>query len=98
VTGSVAALNGHLHILEYLSEHKYDEYDWTACGHAAWDGHFDCLKYLHETAKAPWNSKAVQAAHERNQAECLQYLLENDCPLPDGWSYEGGILRTGNNQ
>ena len=52
----------------------------------------DCLKYLHETAKAPWNSQAVRRAHENIPPECVQYLLDNDCPLPDGWSYEDGEL------
>ena len=91
-TAAWAAGNGHLHILEYLVERKYDIFCAAACADAAWSGHLDCLKYLHETAKAPWNSHAVQWAHKRNHPECLQYLLDNDCPLPDGWRYEGGML------
>ena len=63
-----------------------------ACEVAAQNGQLDCLKYLHETAKVPWDSCAVRYAHENNQPECLQYLLDNDCPLPDGWSYEDGEL------
>ena len=31
-TATWAAENGHLHILEYLVERKYDEYDECACG------------------------------------------------------------------
>ena len=89
-----AAKNGHLHILEYLFERKYDKYSTGACERAAEYGHLDCLKYLRETAKAPWDSRAVRFAHENNQTECLQYLLDNDCPLPEDWSYEGGELRT----
>ena len=58
------------------------------------NGHLDCLKYLHETAKAPWNSGAVRDAHKNDHPDCLQYLLDNDCPLPTGWSYEGGTLHT----
>jgi len=57
------------------------------------NGHLDCLKYLHETAKAPWDEDAVWEAHDNNQTECLQYLLDNNCPLPEGWSYEDGELR-----
>ena len=64
-TASCAALNGHLHILEYLVERKYDQYNECACANAAENGHLDCLKYLHETAKAPWDEDAVVRARER---------------------------------
>jgi hypothetical protein len=30
----------------------------------------------------------VREAHKYNETECVQYLLDNDCPLPDGWRYE----------
>jgi hypothetical protein len=89
----LAAENGHLHILEYLVERKYDQYDEGACERAAANGHLDCLKYLHETAKAPWSYLAVHNAHYNKHPECLQYLLDNNCPLPRGWRYEGGVLR-----
>ena len=93
-TAVYAAENGHLHILEYLVERKYDEFH-CACDSAAEYGQLDCLKYLHETAKVPlddWN--AVLEARENKHTECVQYLLDNNCPLPSGWSYEGGILHT----
>jgi len=92
LTASWAAKNGHLHILEYLVERKYDKYSVHACAYAALEGHLDCLKYLHKTAKAPWDYMAVRKAHENNHPECVQYLLDNDCPLPEGWSYEDGEL------
>ena len=91
-TAAWAALNGHLHVLEYLVERKYDKYDERACECAAVNGHLDCLKHLHETAKAPWDYWAVRLAHKNNQTECVQYLLDNNCPLPPGWRYEGGTL------
>ena len=90
-TATRAASNGHLHILEYLVERKFDELE-DACEFAAKNGHLDCLKYLHETAKAPWDYLAVREAHDYNETECVQYLLDNDCPLPDGWRYEHGEL------
>jgi hypothetical protein len=93
-TAAYAAQNGHLHILEYLVERKYDKFSAWACENAAKCGHLDCLKYLRETAKAPWNYLAVRSAHKNKHTECLQYLLDNDCPLPFGWSYEGGKLYT----
>ena len=89
-----AAQNGHLHILEYLVERKFDEFTEWACRNAATHGHLDCLQYLHETAKAPWDSAAVRKAHKNKHPECVQYLLDNNCPLPSGWSYEGGKLYT----
>ena len=93
-TAAWAAKNGHLHILEYLVEREFDQFDEYACMLAATHGHLDCLKYLHETAKVPWDYLAVRWAHQNNHPECLQYLLDNDCPLPRGWRYEGGTLHT----
>ena len=91
-TAAWAAANGHLHILKYLVERKYDEYDEFSCSNAAENGHLDCLKYLRETAKAPWDDDAVREAHENNHPECVQYCLDNDCPLPYRWFYEDGEL------
>jgi len=91
-TAVCAAQSGHLHILEYLVERKYDQFDTWACKNAAMNGQLDCLKFLHETAKAPWNSEAVREAHENDHPECVQYLLDNNCPLPEGWRYEHGEL------
>ena len=92
-TATWAAQNGHLHILEYLVERKFDEYHALACFYAAKNGHLDCLKYLRETAKAPWDSHAVREAHYYDHTECLQYCLDNNCPLPEGWSYANGELQ-----
>ncbi len=93
-TANWAALTGHLHILEYLVERKYDKYCEWACVHATATGQLDCLKFLRETAKAPWDSYSVREAHENNYPECVQYLLDNNCPLPEGWRYEHGELHT----
>jgi len=93
-TSAWATLKGHLHILEYLVERKYDKFNKDVCKYAAMTGHLDCLKFLRETAKAPWSCYAVRDAHKYNQPECLQYLLDNDCPLPEGWRYEDGTLHT----
>ena len=71
---------------------KYDKYRRSCVCMGGQSGHLDCLKYLHETAKAPWNYLAVREAHENNHPECLQYLLDNNCPLPTGWRYEGGTV------
>ncbi|CCO20443.1 predicted protein [Bathycoccus prasinos] len=93
-TANCAARSGHLHVLEYLVERKYQyaQFNTYACQCVAAYGHLDCLKYLHETAKAPWNYLAVEKAHANNHPECVQYLLDNNCPLPPGWRYEDGEL------
>ena len=59
MTANFAAANGHLHILEYLVERKFDQHSEGACVWAAKNGHLDCLVYLRETAKAPWDEDAV---------------------------------------
>jgi len=104
-TAACVAVKGHLHILEYLVERKYDQFNTYACENAAAFGHLDCLKYLRETAKAPWDYRAVRGAQRavryaqvNKQTECLQYLLDNNCPLPPGWRYEDGTLRTSDNR
>ena len=93
-TAECAAESGHLHILEYLVEREYDQYSEYACELAAENGHLDCLKYLRETAKAQWDEDAVFWTHKYNHPECLQYLLDNNCPLPPGWSYKDGTLHS----
>ncbi|CAL6335641.1 unnamed protein product [Bathycoccus prasinos] len=90
-TATRAAENGHLHILEYLVDRKF-AFNTQACQAAAAHGHLNCLKYLHETAKWPWDEEAVRYAQWNKHPECLQYLLDNNCPLPSGWSYENGEL------
>ena len=35
---------------------------------------------------------AVEKAHYYNHPECVQYCLDNNCPLPKGWSYVNGEL------
>jgi len=93
-TATWAAGNGHLRILEYLVERKYNKYFINACTSAAGQGYLDCLKFLHEVAKAPWGKSTLYDAYVHNHPECVKYLLENNCPLPRDWRYEGGILRT----
>jgi ankyrin repeat protein len=85
-----AAENGHLHILEYLVERKYDKYNEDACEYAAENGHLDCLKYLHETAKAPWDySGRTRSAREQTPRMCT-IPPRQQLSLPDGWRYEDG--------
>ena len=90
-TSEWAARNGHLRILEYLFERGYDEFLWAVTS-AATNGHLDCLKFLCDTAQGGWASLDVKEAHKYNHSECLQYLLDNGCPLPEGWRYEDGEL------
>ena len=75
-TDAWAAGGGHLHILEYLVERKYDQYDNYACFLAAEFGHLDCLKYLHKLAKAPWASDTASIAADNGHLHILEYLVE----------------------
>ena len=50
------------------------------------------LGRLQLVEKAPWDSLAVRSSYENNEPDCVQYLLDNNCPLPFGWSYEDGEL------
>ena len=43
-TAFIAAYHGHLHILEYLVERKYEKYDEDACEISAMHTQLDCLK------------------------------------------------------
>ena len=91
-TIDVAAKHGNLEMVKYCVANKCP-INAMACSSAALNGQLEVLKYLREEVKAPWDSVAVLWAHKRNRTECLQYLLDNDCPLPDGWRYENGELR-----
>ena len=48
------------------------------------------LGRLQLVEKAPWDSLAVRSSYENNEPDCVQYLLDNNCPLPQGWSYAHG--------
>ena len=70
VTASWAAENGHLHILEYLVERKYDQYSTKCVSVCGQNGHLDCLKYLRETAKAPWDYGPYETRTEKPHRMC----------------------------
>ena len=63
----------------------------SVCGH---ERSLRLFEVLARNRQAPWNEEAVQVAHTNNQTECVQYLLDNNCPLPYGWSYKDGELQT----
>ena len=91
-TAVAAAYHGQLHTLEYLFERKYDKYHIYECTEAAKQGHLHCLKFLHEVTKAPWGKSTLLGAYSYTRREIVQYLLDNNCLLPPGWRYEGGVL------
>ena len=96
-TINMATEQGNLEMVKYCVANKCPIGRWVSVRcyiAAAKHGHLDCLKYLHETAKAPWNDWSVYHAHKNNHLDCVQYLLDNNCPLPSGWRYEGGALHT----
>ena len=76
-----AAQNGHLHILEYLVERKFDKYSVLRVvgGHERPLGLFEVLTRNRQSALDL--SGGTLGAREQ-PPECVQYLLYNDCPLP----------------
>ena len=92
-TISIAVSRGNLGMVKYCVANQCPISE-EVCTDAASKGRFRCLKYLHEEANAPWDSEAIGEAYFNCQHDCLQYLLDNDCPLPDGWRYENGYLYT----
>ncbi|CAL6300635.1 unnamed protein product [Bathycoccus prasinos] len=86
-----AAFKGNLEMVKYCVANKCPIYE-DACYCAAAKGQLEVLKYLHEEAKAPWDSWAVRWAHNYKHPDCVRYLLDNNCPLPEGWRYENGEL------
>jgi hypothetical protein len=92
-TISIAASRGNLEMVKYCVANQCPISE-EVCTDAASNGRFKCLKYLHEEANAPWDGEAIGEAYFNCQHACLQYLLDNDCPLPDGWRYENGYLYT----
>jgi len=95
-TISIAARRGNLEMVKYCVANQCPISE-EVCTDVASDGRLKVLKYLHEEGKAPWDSEAIAEAYFSCQHNCLQYLLDNDCPLPDGWYYDedgDGCLHT----
>jgi hypothetical protein len=89
-TACRAASNGHLHILEYLVERKYDQFVVDACRGGSHGGPirlFEVLARNRQSALGPYGG--IFCATMTADPECVQYLLDNNCPIPDGWRYEG---------
>ena len=92
-TISIAARRGNLEMVKYCVANQCPVSE-EVCTDAASNGRLKVLKYLHEEAKAPWDSEAIAEAYFNCKHDCLQYLLDNDCPLLDGWWYDGVHLHT----
>ena len=88
-----AARHGNLEMEKYCVANQCPVSE-EVCTDAASNGRLKVLKYLHEEAKAPWDSEAIAEAYFNCKHDCLQYLLDNDCPLLDGWWYDGVHLHT----
>ena len=90
---NAAARQGNLEMVKYCVANQCPVSE-EVCTDAASNGRLKVLKYLHEEAKAPWDSEAIAEAYFNCKHDCLQYLLDNDCPLLDGWWYDGVHLHT----
>lgn len=72
LTCSIAAQNGHLHILKLAYKNNYPWDDFT-CENAARIGRLDILEYLHEN-NCPWNVTTCNNAARIGRLDILEYL------------------------
>lgn len=90
---SVAAKNGHLHILEYLLDYlgrfktlngnrRYPFYNRWICYNAALGGHLKILKWARDR-NFHWDTDVTYVAASKRNAEMLKWLLINGCPWDD---------------
>ncbi|KAL6079043.1 Ankyrin repeat domain containing protein [Balamuthia mandrillaris] len=71
-----AASNGHLHVLEWLEQHKdFVVWDEKACEKAALNGHLEVLQWLRSKG-CPWNNGTAIAAAKNGHLEVLQWIQQ----------------------
>ena len=73
-----AAVNGHVHVLQYAHEQGCP-WDQRTTQLAAAHGHLDCLAYAHEQG-CPWDQRTTQLAAAHGHLDCLAYAHEQGCP------------------
>ena len=75
-----AALNGHVHCLQYVHENGPDIWDNPRiCLEAIMGGHLDCLRYAHETG-CRWDESTSIAISQNGSVDCLRYAVSHGCP------------------
>jgi len=79
-----AALHGHLSIVKYLYENRYECFE-NICNVSAPTGHLDMLKYAHIEMKFPYTPWTAASPAGSNNLDCLIYLHESGCPW-DEWT------------
>lgn len=74
---NVAAMFGFIEILQWLHEHRPNEYTTFAMDIAAENGYLEIVKWLHEHRTEGCTANAVIGAVEKGHLEIVQWLLEN---------------------
>ncbi len=93
---SAAALEGHLEMVKWLSEHgAKNDGSVSPLRCAAQEGHLDVVKYLFEEQGADINGytvyqdgsggSALQSAIDYGYLDCVQYLVENGADTEHTW-------------
>jgi hypothetical protein len=75
---SVAAAEGHIHVLKYLHQKRCHWHENT-CSEASANGKLNCLMFAHENG-CPWDIETCYEAARNGHIECLKYAYENGCP------------------
>jgi hypothetical protein len=73
----VAALNGHLEVVQWLHENRKEGCTKIAMDGAAMCGHLEVVKYLHENGKVGCNEVTMVKVAECGRFEVLKWLYEN---------------------
>ena len=90
-----AAANGHLHILEYLVERKYDQYRQIGvlvCGQVRPLGLFEVLARNRQSALG--RLEPYEYAHRKTTPSVYNTSSTTTVHYSEDWSYEGGVLHT----
>jgi hypothetical protein len=84
-----AALNGHLHVVQYAHNNGCKWDGWT-CSNAALHGHLDILEYAHDHG-CPWTTHTCSNAALNGYLNVLIYARTNDCPWNE-WTCSNAAL------
>ena len=71
------ATNGHLHVIQWLHENRFEGCSAKAMSLAAGCGHLDVVQWLHKNRSERCSSYAIIDAASNSHIEVVKYLIEN---------------------